>query len=201
MEWIRINDHKLKIMLSAEDAQRYDLCCEAADYASDGTRRAFREILTDIRTQTGLDATEDKVFMQLYPSKEGGCELFITRLTDKSEEGERTVQQPREPRVTKRPPGKKCTLAFRFADMQGLLASCRRLKVGAYIIEKSRAWRDEKGLDYLFLTATGAPAAVQSTFNFLLEYGTPINADATAILLGEHGQSLTDEAVRVLGAL
>ena len=32
MEWIRISQNKLKIMLTAEDARHYELNCEEADY-------------------------------------------------------------------------------------------------------------------------------------------------------------------------
>jgi negative regulator of genetic competence, sporulation and motility len=80
MEWIRISQNKLKIMLTAEDARHYELNCEQADYTDILTRTAFREILTDVKREAEFDASEDKVYIQMYPSKEGGCELFVTKI-------------------------------------------------------------------------------------------------------------------------
>lgn len=71
MEWIRISSNKLKIMLSAEDAQHYALDCATVDYADVVTRAAFREILTDVEEETGFDANEDKIYIQMFPSREG----------------------------------------------------------------------------------------------------------------------------------
>ena len=72
MEWIRISKNKLKIMLSAEDARHYELDCKSADLGDLVTRSAFREILSDVKRQTDFDASEDKIYIQMYPSKEGG---------------------------------------------------------------------------------------------------------------------------------
>ena len=80
MEWIRISKNKLKIMLSAEDARHYELDCEAADLGELVTRTAFHEILSDVKMQTDFDASEDKIYIQMYPSKGGGCELFVTKM-------------------------------------------------------------------------------------------------------------------------
>ena len=81
MEWIRIGDNKLKIMLSAQDARHYALNIDGSDQAPHTSGNSIRGILSDLLAETGFDAGEDKMYIQLYPSKDGGCELFITKIS------------------------------------------------------------------------------------------------------------------------
>ncbi len=80
LELILINSSKLKIMMTSKDMEQYDLKCENIDYDNTETRRAFWSILDEAKQRTGFDAASDKVFVQLYPSKGGGCEMYITKL-------------------------------------------------------------------------------------------------------------------------
>lgn len=84
MEWIVINESKLKIMLSAPDMRHYELSTERMDAADEDTRRAFRHIFDDARAEIGFDTTGERLFVQLYTSKEGGCEIFVTKLGEPS---------------------------------------------------------------------------------------------------------------------
>ncbi len=83
MELIIINQSKLKIMLTPPDMQRYELSAEQMDCADEQTRRAFRHIFDDARDRIGFDTTGEKLLVQLYTSREGGCEIFVTKLGDR----------------------------------------------------------------------------------------------------------------------
>ena len=191
MEWIRISANKLKIMLSAEDARRYELNCEHVDCADVVTRAVFREILTDVRRETGFDATEDKVYIQMYPSKEGGCELFVTKiglLISEEQAGPKTGARQRSyaPKSQKR--------AFVFEDLAPLLLLCRRLRSGKDTFA-SEAWRDDGGAWWLLLTGEG-------DLPFAREYGRETKADAARLFLCEHGKTVCEKrAVETLGRL
>lgn len=80
MELIVINQSKLKIMLTPPDMQRYELSAEQMDCADEQTRRAFRHIFDDARDRIGFDTAGEKLLVQLYTSREGGCEIFVTKL-------------------------------------------------------------------------------------------------------------------------
>lgn len=80
MELILINNKKLKVMLTPDDMQRYALTCDNIDCEDAPTRRALRAVLDDASASCGFDS-HDRVFIQVYPSKGGGCEIFVTRLT------------------------------------------------------------------------------------------------------------------------
>ena len=181
MEWIRISMNKLKIMLSAKDAQRYALSPESANYADTLTRRAFRRILTEIREESGFDATEDKVYIQMYPSKEGGCELFVTKMgLLLAEECKKEAPPPRERAVSR-------STLFVFAEMSALLSVCRRLE-STHFSGKSQLWTDDGNRYWLFLTEKSP-----KTYDFIEEYGRALEADFGKYYLCEHGRLLCRE--------
>jgi len=202
MEWIRISTNKLKIMLTAEDARRYDLQCEKADYADIATRHSFREILTDVRRETGFDATEDKVYIQMYPSKEGGCELFVTKigliLTDEAREGSRAGRT--RGTSERRSPPSECT-ALLFTEMTHLLAVCRHLCNVGFLCE-SEAWQSEDGKLWLLLAQKRSAATLQDSLRFAREYGRAVSVSAARLYLPEHGKRIcAARAVETLGKL
>ncbi len=202
MEWIRISQNKLKIMLSAEDARRYALDCKTADYADAVTRDAFREILTEVRAETGFDATEDKVYIQMYPSKEGGCELFVTKmgllLTESTTVGNHTPPWPSGGTRPHKPRRREYALSF--AELEDLLSLCRRML--PFYKGESEAWQDERGSWLLLLFDHGDPLSAREDFRFALEYGTCTSATEAKLYLGEHGKPICKKnAISVLGKL
>ena len=80
MDFLVINESKLKITLSKEDAERLRLDPQSASYSTADERRVFRKILDEAEAQVGFISRGDKILIQLYPSRDGGCEIFVTRL-------------------------------------------------------------------------------------------------------------------------
>ncbi len=197
MEWIRISSNKLKIMLTREDTARYALCPDTADYADTATRRAFKAILTDMKHETGFDAADDKVYIQMYPSREGGCELFVTKM------GIEVVQKHRAANRATRdavPPLRR-SLAFCFNGMASLIAVCRRLRAAQYAGE-SRAWLDDCHRYWLFLLEQGDPLTAREDYAFVAEYGEMESREAAELMLPEHGKLLCNSrAVEILAEL
>ena len=202
MEWIRINTNKLKIMLTAEDAKRYALRFERVDYTDAGTRRAFRSILTDIKKETGFDATEDRVYIQLYPSREGGCELFVTKTGRLTAEADECVHKTPYGDVGEEPPLPRVRqVAFTFGTIQNLLAVCRRLVANRFSGESS-AWLDDEHRYWLILTEEKEALARGEAYGFVAEYGVPACTDSALMLLSEHGHEICPHrAVETLGKL
>lgn len=204
MEWIRISTNKLKIMLSAQDARHYALDCEHADYADLLTREAFREILTNVREETGFDATEDKVYIQMYPSKDGGCELFVTKMGLLLTEDEDQVKDTpcgREIEHAKPPPTyKRRSCALCFSSLEHLLSLCRRL--ASRYSGESEVWQDEGGTWWLIITENGNPYSVREDYRFALEYGRMVSTEKARMLLSEHGRCVCPaDAIAVMGKL
>ena len=78
MELIPINNFKLKIMLDESDMKELNIC-DVADCADNDTRHAIRNILELAKNQIGFNTEGSEIFVQLYTSRSGGCELFVTK--------------------------------------------------------------------------------------------------------------------------
>lgn len=198
MEWIRISTNKLKIMLTREDAERYALCPDTADYADALTRRAFKAILTDVKRETGFEAADDKLYIQMYPSREGGCELFITKMGIEIS----STRAPSTYKIQKAPsdpPHRR--LAFCFGDVGSLIAVCRRL-TALHFAGESTAWLDDSHRYWLRLLEVGDPLFARADYAFVAEYGEIESPDTAETILEEHGKLLCDKrAVETLGKL
>ena len=80
MDFLRISETKMKITLDQSDLERFRVAASALDYEDPATRRAFRAILDAAREESGFDVAGGKALIQCYPCKDGGCELFVTKL-------------------------------------------------------------------------------------------------------------------------
>ena len=91
MEVLLIGEAKMKIVLTSEEAKGYRL--DLSDPAKDTqrSRRALWSVLDDARKSVSFDPSGDKVLVQLYPMKSGGCEIFVTKLGILSEASARLV--------------------------------------------------------------------------------------------------------------
>ena len=198
MELIVINSSKLKIMLSGDDMKKYDIDADKIDYDTTATRRAFWSILDDAKTETGFNAASDKLFIQLYPSKKGGCEMYVTKVVDASPEKEtKPIYEDVHLGAYRRMD------AYAFPDLESLLAVCRRLLIMGYDGE-SHAFRDDhRGQFFLLISryAYGAYAYLDE-FSFILEYGHAENLKQTKLYISEHATCIcADRAVAQLGIL
>ena len=202
MDLIRIDDNKMKIMLTPVDMQSYALDAKEIDCNKSETRRAFRHILNDVRTRTGFDAKGDQIYVQLYPSREGGCEMFVTKLDVVCALGEPSEQPPLttgntppspQSRPRQEPEGERGrTVAFVFEALEHLLCVCRRLRARSFP-GASAAYRGEEGRYYLLLSeragerGTRRPFPDRRSLSFISEYGVQQNADTVRLYIREHG--------------
>lgn len=83
MELILIDQTKLKIMLTAPDLLHYELIPDELEHMSCTDRHiraAFRHIFNDAEAQTGFHTEGERLLVQMFTSKCGGCEIFVTKL-------------------------------------------------------------------------------------------------------------------------
>ncbi len=219
MELIMISESKLKIMLTSEDMKEYSLDCNTLSYENTETRRAFWSILDEAKHRTGFDAASERVFVQVYPSRKGGCEMYVTKigiLTGKkrtdNEDGDIRINagisgggmkksSEENTSIAERFSSKrKRVFAFRFDGIDPLLGACRRLYTSGYGGESS-AYRTER---YFFLKVRedGTEYAARETESVLLEYAEELDSAYFDIYIGEHGNCICDrDAVKTLGRL
>lgn len=151
-------------MLTAEDMRLYGITDDAPDTTSVTSRKAFWNMLDEAKIRTGFDPAGCKLFVQMYPSKAGGCELFVTRLGGKSsfskEKRPRTeplLESVLSPPAARNPfysDAEQCIYAF--DTMNELLLGCRRL-AAAEDPPDARAYADEERHRFYLVLAADAP--------------------------------------------
>ena len=210
MEMLQISDSKLKVMLSREDLESFDLRAEELDYSNTATKRMFWDILNQAKRALGFDTDGARVLVQLYPSRAGECEMFITRIGSVCRgcaEGNIAGDPPLRPLLHYKPAHRSASLkgdvgAFGFDGIDRMLTVCHRL-CGIGYSGKSGAYIGDNGRYYLFLDGLDLSGYIPlDEFSFIVEYGSSENVEALRSFLSEHGKAICKEnAVEQLGAL
>lgn len=165
MEILLISDAKLKVMMTREDMQTYALEGDEIDYDTTETRKAFWSILDEAKRRTGFDAAKDKVLIQLYPSKDGGCELFVTKLGLVPPVAEKTIARSgRVAMLSKR------RAIWGFSLLSDLTEACAHLSCKEKA-EDSDVYYADDGRYYLVLQERLGKNDQLSEYSCLSEYG------------------------------
>ena len=204
MELIRISDRKLKIMLTPTDMRHFELNPDTFGEDSKGMHRSFRLLLEEVRRQTGFDADDRQISVQYFPSREGGCEMFISRLNEMCD-GECPSPIATQSLQIRKPSIRNAFHregAYRFSSLSQLLSVCKRLSQIGYIGSNS-AYCDASDNYYLLLSILAeSPFSTPEELAFITEYGTIENTSLLKIYLKEHGSVICNEnAVYQLGIL
>lgn len=219
MELILISKSKLKIMLDERDMLQYHIG-DDTDCAEPTARRAIRSILDRARDEVGFETEGSELFVQLYTSRHGGCELFVSksslppiipRMYDEGSHQKESVNEERsmrknniddgdkrsidkEKESVRAPEGSKkhapSRIAFSFPSTRELSSVCRILKQHG-IKNKSSAYADLDGRTYLIVYNVGS--AVYSRLDkmtFILEYGRRENPTSLLNYIGECGKEI-----------
>ena len=171
MELIRISDSKLKVMLTPTDMRQFELCADNFYDDSEKMHRSFRLLLDEVRRQSGFEADDHRISVQYFPSREGGCEMFISNLSLERESTTCALTPAQGMHPATRTRGSFCrSFAYRFDGLEELLSVCHRLLPLDYI-SASSAWRDDVGRYYLILnTFAASPFATPEELYFVVEY-------------------------------
>ena len=175
MELIKIDENRLKVMLTAEDLRTYDIAFDRLDYGGTETRRVIWSILDTAKKETGFDAARDKICIRAFRDKDGGCELFVSRL----------LPEPPQKALKKR--------LYAFEDCEVLCAACKRLSAAGYS-GRSAAYLCEDGRYFLELEFSSADTP-EGKLAFLAEFGRQL-PHAHAYLC-EHAALLSADAAAV----
>ena len=153
MELLRVSNSKLKITLTPEDMKRFELQCNSMDYANAETKRAFREILEEAGLESDFGITHGRTLIQVFPSKDGGCEMFITRLLEDTD----GYDAPLMPCL---PSGTTDVFDYCFIGQSALLEACYVLNNQGYPGE-SAVFIDEQEAYHLILDGKDVPILVE----------------------------------------
>ena len=194
MELIVMSGGKIKVMLNQKDIERYDIRASDLSYEDIHTRQAFRAILAEVRAQTGFDTEGEQLLVQVYPSKDGGCELFITKLSHQSGTwgvGEGVTMLSFASRT------------YGISSLDDLLCVAKTLHAKGYQ-GPSSLYRSGKGEWYLKLqikVRSGVDVSMED-LAFLHEYNTTEHGALMACYIEEHERVVIEKnAIEVLSRL
>lgn len=150
MEVIRIGEHKMKIKVNSEEAERYSLYGEEC---KDGAivRKNLWALLAEAKKHSGLDPEGDKLLIQFYPTNDGGCEIFVTRLGVLSEASARLVCTSERVTVLEK---KRACYAF---DSPDAIISLKAaiIKLQKCLLNYADVYRSPEGTLFLILDEYG----------------------------------------------
>lgn len=179
MEFLVIGESKLKIVMSADDMAAFNLD-GVSDYSSSEYRRAFWRVLDLAKKEVGFDPGGEKILIQFYPVRLGGCEVFVTKLGVLSKESARVVSCSE--RVTMLSKTRNCYAFDTPEDLKGFLVAIECVKLS--VSPKVDLYRSPSSRQYLIIEEY-TKGGENAEFPDVLEFATALNSDLE-YLIKEH---------------
>ena len=122
MELIVISESRIKLMLTKEDMDSY----------KGDTHRVLSRIMEDVRGKCGCGNMNGRLYIQMYQSRSGGCEMFVTKLRENTcgtdEYSMKTLNEKYTPERDRLTAEEKYSCAvYSFGDIENLLSCCRQV--------------------------------------------------------------------------
>ena len=191
MDYLVINENKLKIMLTPKDVCDYGIECEKSDYSKPETRKAFWRVLDKAREECGFKVSGEKLLIQYYPSK-SGAEIFVTKLGKISVGVEKSITSSDSIAMLS-----SKNMIYRFSSLEELERLCREtVKKGADC--GADVYYSEDGSYYLFFEER-CDFGVLSPFSIASEFAEEVPQNMESYIK-EHSEALiVGKAFSLLG--
>ena len=191
MDILKISDNSLKVMLSAEDMNSYCLDNEVLENNKAYSVDILKEIIRYAGSKCGFITDTSKLFVQLYSSSKGDCEIFASRIDSsgvsmpdyKSSVKEYTFNHAVQNRGV---------YIYSFDGIIPITHVCNRLRTANYS-GSSFAYKELFGKTYYLVLEESSP--------FPGEYGGHLCNRNTSYYINEHCTLICNNAVCILGNL
>ncbi len=199
MDLIKISDTKLKIMLTSSDMAHYGLHNDSISIADRHVRNVLRQLLSDTKDRTGFDVDMSRLYVQMYPGADGGCELYISK-PENENSPEHYCELPVLSPVAKqglvfqsRERLSQDMCIYSFLKLEHLVLVCKRL-LSVGFSGLGNVYVDHKLTYFLVLYDFPPPSLyAPDKYCFLSEYGCRENARSLQGYLNEYCTMLCKE--------
>jgi hypothetical protein len=147
-------------------------------------RRTVFSILDLAKEKVGFDSKGDKILVQFYPVKEGGCEVFVTKLGILSGNSAKIVSRSDRLALLSRE-----KLLYCFDSLDSLILASRAIMHSAKVPPKSDVYKGD-GNSYFLLLEEYGKGGETSEFPSVLEFGKSLPTDFLVYVL-EHTRKLS----------
>ena len=188
MEVIVIDESRIKLMLTAEDMAAYRI-------SGGGTKEALKGIMSDACRKCGYGGTvmRGRVYVEMYPSRKGGCELFVTKLAERERDNGTVMKSGNEGILAEyRKYIFRGRVIYSFESMSNLLHACLGLMKNGYGGDSSAYCDEGQRIYYLILDHESHIAS---------EHLGTLCQSSVYYYINEHCRMLCADAVPVLGKL
>lgn len=183
MEMFMISPTELKVMMNAADMKQYNL--ESDRGRNDSRRLALRLILKEAEIKTGFESEGKRLLVKMFPSRDGGCEMFVTRLGEYS--GNTGLARDN--------PGKTApadgSFIYSFSKLGEMICACRRLSEAGYN-ENSAAYSENERPKYYLVLGSVSP--------LVCEMGGKLMKSGTKNYINEYCSLICERAVDTLAS-
>lgn len=183
MEMILISPNQLKVMMDKNDMIKYELDPGRGALEQLNRRDALRRILRRAKDSTGFDFEGGRVTVRMFPSRDGGCEMFVTLLSSSG------AKDSEESMLDAPATALGGMAIYSFASLSDLLAACKRLLASGYSGD-SFAFRENAGAKVFLaieketplVSEMGGTKLKRSAATYINEYCELICKDAVGYL-------------------
>lgn len=202
MELIIISDKKMKIMLTEKELNRYNINSDSFSMSNDAQRHAFRRVLNDACKQSGFESKSSRLMVQMYPSKKGGCEIFVTRI-EGDDDFKRAPSPPRnalDMTCYDTPDDVAC---FSFDKFSHLNTVCKQLIISKFS-GKSSIYISTDGTYYLVLSSFPSKNQLNTPYtelSFITEFAKVTDICTLSYVEDYCKKICSSDAVLVIGNL
>ena len=190
MEILRIGKYAIKISLSDAEAKEYKILdCESAEEKE--VKDAFSKLLKNAQESVDFLYSGRKIFTEIYPGKDGGCEVFISTVSAET----KTNTDSKQKEIKKSRP--QCAV-YEIPNLDSLLKIAFRLKENGFNSKSSIYYAKETGSYILILEDVYSK---ELKYAFILEYAKSLKS-STVNYIKEYYKCLAKkDGVKLLSAL
>jgi negative regulator of genetic competence, sporulation and motility len=172
MEILKIGKQAVKVSLNEAEANRYNILNNEA-LNEEEIREGFSLLLKEIKSKTDFSYNNKKLFTEIFPSKNGGCEIYISCVIA---ETNKTVYKDKSQEETKKKPS---YAVYELDNLYNLLKVIYRLRETKYN-DKSSVYYDNEGGKYLLVLENISYKSIK--YSFILEYARYIKCNYISYL-------------------
>ena len=204
MEYIMINESKLKVICEESDLDPYGICADSLEYGDAYSRKFLEDLLDEAKVRFGFDTARHRVLIQLFPDNEGGCEIFINKLGLLEKQSCDTKKQEN---TSKKPKSKILKKLFFFERLDFMIEVCKRLSFLDGCKSSTAFYEEGHGYYLYFDTIVNAETEeyglpTLDEYSFLLEYGEAQNSKEKLPYLYEYAKNICPKnAIEELGKI